>query len=301
MIPKFPEFKKLELSDKKDVENLTLRFTSYSDFNFSNMWAWDLKEEMGLSILNNNLVVKFTDYVNGQPVFSFFGDNMVNETARELIMFSEKNYKIDILKLVPEIIVSFLDKSKFDIIPDINSHDYVYSVKHLANMNSWKGHSSSKSIRQFIKSHPDYVVKICSLQEIVKNEYIDIFEKWMKSKNIKNSLEFKEYQAFKRFLEIKDKNIKVVSLYKNNQLIGFTMYEICSETYAIVHFSKTNLSFQKKVNDILIWEEVKFLNEQKIVYSNWQQDLGILGLRKSKEKYKPAFFLNKFFVKRHDK
>lgn len=299
MIPKFPEFKKIELSDKKDVENLTSRFPPYSDFNFSNLWAWDLKGEMGLSILNNNLVVKFTDYVNGQPFFSFLGDNMMNETARELIMFSEKNYKTNILKLMPEIIVSFLDKSEFDVISDKDSNDYVYSVKHLINMNNWRGHSSSKGIKKFLKLYPDYVVKICSLQEIVKDDYIDFFKKWTKAKNIKNFLEFKEYQAFKRFLEIKDDNIKVVSLYKNKFLIGFTMYEICSDTYALSHFIKTDTSYHGNVNDILNWEEAKFLDTHRILYFNWQQDLGIPGLRKSKEKYKPDSFFNKFFVKKH--
>ena len=297
MIPKFPEFKKIELSDKKDVEKFTSKFPPYSDFNFSNMWAWDIKEEMGLSILNNNLVVKFTDYVNGQPFLSFLGDNMVNETVRELIMFSEKNYKTNILKLIPEIIISFLDKSEFNAISDIDSRDYVYSVKHLSNINIWKGHSSSKGIKKFLKLHPDYVVKVCSLQDIVKDEYIDIFKKWIKAKNMDNFLEFKEFQAFKKFLELKDDNIKIVSLYKNKFLIGFTMFEICSNSYSLAHFSKTDISYYGNINDILNWEEAKFLSVQKILFSNWQQDLGIPGLRKSKEKYKPDSFFNKFIVK----
>ena len=91
MIPKFPNFKKLELTDKKEVEKITFKFPPYSDFNFTNMWSWNLKNEMGLSILNDNLVVKFIDYVNGQPFLSFLGDNLVNETVRELIIFSENS------------------------------------------------------------------------------------------------------------------------------------------------------------------------------------------------------------------
>lgn len=298
MIPQFPELKKLELSDKKDVDTFTSRFPPYADFNFSNMWAWDLKEEMRLSILNNNLVVKFTDYINGQPFFSFLGNNMVNETARELIVFSEKNYKTNILKLVPEIIINFLDKSEFDATSDIDSNDYIYSVKHLINMDNWKGHSSSKSIRQFIKLYPDHVVKICSIREILKDEYIDMFERWAKSKGIEEYSEFKEYQAFKRFLEIEDDNVKVVSLYKNSLLLGFTMFEICSNEYVISHFSKTDTAYNG-VNDFLNWEEAKILDKQGVQYFNWEQDLGIPGLRKSKEKYKPDFFLNKFLVKKH--
>ncbi len=32
MIPKFPNFKKIELSDRADVEKFTLKYPPYSDF-----------------------------------------------------------------------------------------------------------------------------------------------------------------------------------------------------------------------------------------------------------------------------
>ena len=52
MLPTFPEFKPLELSDKNDVENFTSKFPPYSDFNFVSMWCWDIKEEMRISLFD---------------------------------------------------------------------------------------------------------------------------------------------------------------------------------------------------------------------------------------------------------
>jgi len=46
MIPEFPQFKNLELTDKIDVEKFTSKFPPYSDFNFVSMWSWDIKGEM---------------------------------------------------------------------------------------------------------------------------------------------------------------------------------------------------------------------------------------------------------------
>jgi len=37
-LPLFPEFKKLELSDKEAVEKITHKFPSYSDFNFTKIF-----------------------------------------------------------------------------------------------------------------------------------------------------------------------------------------------------------------------------------------------------------------------
>jgi uncharacterized protein len=300
MIPEFPKFKRIELSDKKDVEKFTSKFPPYADFSFSNIWIWNLKENMGLSILNDNLVVKFTDYLDGQLFFSFLGENMVNETARELIIFSKKRYKTNILRLVPEIATNFLDKSEFDVIPDANSHDYVYSVSHLANMNAWTKNSLSKGIRRFIKKNPDYIVKQHSIQEVSEDEYLRMFKSWSDNKNIKDHFELNEYKALKRMFQIKDKNIKIISLYLDDVLIGFTVFEIFSDDYAVSHFAKADISQHSSVYAVLNWEEAKILKKRGIKYYNWEQDLGIEGLKKSKMKYKPTLFLNKFFVKKHE-
>lgn len=299
MIPTFPNFKKLELTDKKDVENFTSKFPPYSDFNFSNMWAWDLKGEMGFSVLNGNLVVKFSDYLNGQPFLSFLGDNLVNETAKELIEFSKKNYKTSVLKLVPETIVSFLDKKEFDATSDSDSKDYIYFINHLVSMDTWSQSTISKGIRRFIKEYPDYIIKENSLEEISEDKYLEIFKRWSENKSIANHFELNEYKALKRVFQIKDKNLKIISLYLKDVLVGFSLFEILANGYALSHFAKTDTSYHSSVYDVLDWEEVKILKEQGIKYYNWQQDLGIQGLRKSKEKYKPDSFFNKFFVKKN--
>src|SRR3989344_6357117 len=118
MIPEFPEFKNLELSDKEDVEKFTGKFPPYSDFNFVSMWSWDIKGEMRLSMLNENLVVRFTDYLTGEPFYSFLGDNKVNETVEELLEFSKKESLPLELKLIPEEVVKDLDQIKFKAIED---------------------------------------------------------------------------------------------------------------------------------------------------------------------------------------
>ena len=55
MIPEFPEFKILELSDREEIECVTKHFPPYSDFHFMQMWIWDIHEPVTLSKLNNNL------------------------------------------------------------------------------------------------------------------------------------------------------------------------------------------------------------------------------------------------------
>jgi len=296
MLPEFPKFKQIELSDREDVEKITNKYPPYSDFNFVSMWSWDIKGEMRISILNGNLVVRFTDYLTKEPFFSFLGDNKVDETTKELISFSEKEYNKNFLKLIPENTINNLSKSDFNFSSEQDSYDYIFSISHFSNMDKWPKHSSSKNIRSFFKSYPNYVVKNNYIKDLDKSNYLKMFKKWADNKGLENSLELNEYKALDRIFQIKQDNVKVISLYVNNILVGFTIYEILSAKYVISHFAKADMECHRGTNDILNWAEAKILDSFGVEYFNWEQDLGIPGLRKSKEKYHPVFYLKKFIV-----
>ena len=294
MIPEFPDFKKLELSDKQDIEGFTRKFPPYSDFNFANIWAWDTQHKMRVSQLNGNLAVLFNCYVSGKHFYSFIGENKISETASELIAFSKKSLSENEIRLIPEEIANALPP-EFTVAPDRDSHDYIYSVAHLANMNNW-ANTTGRGIRQFVKSHPGHIVKQSSIKEIPKDEYARVFKRWATNKKIEDHFELNEYKAFERFMQVDDKNIEVISMYVNDTLAGFTSYEILPNHHAISHFIKADTGCHRGINDALSWEEAKQLAARGIKHCNWEQDLGIPGLRSSKERYSPSHFMKKFVV-----
>jgi hypothetical protein len=294
MIPSFPNFKKLEMTDRNDVERFTSEFPNYADFNFTNLWIWNIYDGMAISQLNDNLVVIFNDYLSGTLFLSFVGKNKIPETASELIKFSEQKYGASFLKLVPEEIANILDKSGFTITSDTDSHDYIYSISQIANMDKWPKSSLGKKIRQLLKKNLDCVVRLSSLQEITPEEHKEMFKRWARSKD--DLFESREYIAFERLLQMGDKNMKVVSLYIEKVLVGFTVYEILPSGYALSHFAKADTSLYPYAYNILNWEEAKILKGQGIEYCNWEQDLGIQGLRDSKLKYDPCLLLKKYII-----
>ena len=287
-IPEFP--------DQEEVKKFTDQFLPYSDFNFANLWSWDIHQKMMIGQLYKNLVVLFNDYITGEHFLTFIGKNKITETASELIAFSKRNYHTSFLKLIPEEIAAVLSEAGFNVAHDRDAYDYIYSVEHLATMNNWSKNTSGKRIRNVLKSDAKYVVKQSSIEEILKEEHLELFKKWANNKNINTHFELNEYKAFERLLQIKDKNIEVISLYVNNLLVGFTVYEIISEDYAISHFAKVDKRYHHSISDLLNWEEAKCLDKKGIKYFNWELDLGITGLRYAKEKYHPAFFFKKFII-----
>ena len=299
MIPQFPAFKNIEISDEKDitafVENAAL--PPYSDFCFVNMWIWNTAGKLMISQLHGNLVVLFSDYASGVPLLSFIGKSELGKTASQLLQFLDKNHLPPQLKLIPKEIADELTEGGFKVEPDEDSHDYVYLVENLADMDKWHKSTKSKNIRRFIKKNPGYKVVHVSLDELPAEELKALFWKWSDNKGISNVCELNEYKAFERLLQIDHKNIKIVLLYMSEKLVGFTVYErVPDGEFALSRFAKADVTIDASIYDILNWEEAKVLKREKIVYYNWEQDLGIPGLRYSKEKYRPILRLKKFTV-----
>jgi hypothetical protein len=296
VIPNFPEFKKLEWTDKENVEQFTKGFQPYSDFNFVSLWSWNTREKMMLSQLNGNLVILFWDYITETPFLSFIGRTLSIRTAQSLLEYSRKKLQVYSLKLIPEETAEYLYPSLFDVSLDADSHDYVYSISYLRSLHTLPltNNNAAHGCRQFLKTFPSYKVINCTDGQIDSKIYQNLFQEWANKKHLQCP-SLNEFKAFNRMLE-KNENNNLLSIWLDNEMISFSTYEIISSEFAVSHFSKTVCN-HRGAYDILLWEVAKALEVLKIEYLNFEQDLGIEGLRVAKKKYKPVFYLRKFIVK----
>ena len=293
----FPNFKKLELTDRKDVENITKDFPPYSDFNFVSMWAWNVNETMKLSILNNNLVILFNDYLSDKHYLSFIGKNKINETASELIAFSKETEGHGILKYIPEEVAKNISDSLFKVILNKDNCDYIESIPDLAKLDKLKN-NRGRQCRQFLKLFPDFKLKLCTIEEINKNEIKDIFIRWAKNKQL-NYYDLVEFKAFEKCLQLKDKNTWILSIYVENIIIGFQMIGFLSNDYVMCEFRKADVNF-KGIYPFIEWKSAEILFEMGIKYINIQVDLGINGLRNNKIESNPNFLLHSFNIEKNE-
>ena len=297
MIPQFPDFKLLEYTDKKDVENLLQGFPTYSDFNFTSLHVWNVKNEMLISKLNGNLVVCFSDYITGNPFMSFLGIKEASETAAILIAHSKAKYDLPMLKLIPETVIQFLPESDFCLIPERDSFDYIYPVPFFKLLSEQPAKCKPATLlRSFLKSYPLYAVTTLPLIDTNTDELRCIFRRWADNRGM-DYRSLHEFLAFDRLLKSNNRNISVTTMAVSDALVGFIVIEILDQENAICHFFKANVSY-KGVYDSLLWEVGKMLDDRGIQYLNFEQDLGIDTLRQSKEKYKQHSFLKKYIVER---
>lgn len=293
MIPYFPKFKPLELCDKFEVEKFTSKFPPYNDFSFTNLWAWDIHNKTMISDLNNNLVILFHDYITNKPFFSFIGENLIENTALSIIEYSEKEYNVPYLKLIPEHIINHFQNNNWIVVSDKDSDDYILSVAFLKEMDKLTKNNLAKAIKYFVKTYSNYSIEYDSLNDIENKLYFELIDDW----NNLSGLCINERMALKKYFELEQSEIKIHSLFIDNKLIAFNTCEFSEKDYAISHFSKANKAY-KGAYEFLCMEEAKYLSNQGIKFLNIEQDLGIEGLRFAKQKFRPSHFLKKYILKR---
>lgn len=300
MLPKFPEFKKLELSDRGDVEKIFSKYDPYSDFDFPSMWSWDVNSEIRISEIDGNLIAILSDHFSGEYFYTFLGDRDVNKTLKLIFAFSEiTENSLPILRAVPEVSLKDIDLKKYLLEIDLNNCDYIYNTEDLATYEGSKYSHKRKLFNRFARNNPNANVAILDLnKEEVKKEILDLSRLWIKNKVTEDEgLDLnKELKAIARFLGAGFKEAIGVGLMIEGKLIGYQLCTLLPNKYAICHFGKIDTHYRDSF-EYMMSKNAAILFERGVEYLNTEEDLGLPHLRFSKDSYRPSLILRKYTIR----
>ncbi len=293
MINNYPAFTKLDFTHKDFITEFTSRYEPYSDFNFVSLYSWSFENSAEISLLNDNLVIKLPDYITGKTVISILGNQKINQSMSELL---SQPFEI---KLVPEIVIKELaDTENIEATPDRNNHDYIYLLEDQASLGGRKFKRKRNRLSVFLRSYEDRI----TIQEFLLtnegkiNELEKLFKHWAIERQRDEPEVAHEKDAILRLLDKADHfNLKCYEVLIDNKMVGFSINEILSSEYAVCHFHKSLVSY-KDLDIFLSTYVAKQLLSEGCKFVNWEQDLGIEGLREAKESYYPAKYLNKYKI-----
>lgn len=301
MIPTFPQFKKIEVSDREFVESHTRNYSPYSDFNFTSMYSWNVDDKMMLSELNGNLVVCFTDYITSQPFYSFLGTKMLDKTANALIHLSIRDDFGSALKLIPSIIAENLSSYDFDVEENTDQADYITSVYRLYTYSGRELAAKRRQHSLFSRRHTDFIFRELNLADKkIREDIRNLFSIWLTNKSKDLSMEEEhEFVALQRCLNICFETFIATGIFIDGSLVAFWILEDLKNGYAISHFEKADLGRYIGIFPFLKQKTAEILRKHDLVYVNLEQDLGIPGLRTSKKSYYPQHYLKKYTITLH--
>lgn len=302
MIPQFPNFTKVSLDNRAAIEEYTHKHQPYSDFNFASLWSWDATDERMVSVLNDNLIVKFTDYSTNEPLFSFLGKNLVNETAKTLISYAKEIGVTPKLGLIPKESADEINCSALEVVEDKDNFDYLFSISDLAYLQGSKYKSKRRLSKGFERNFQE-----CNIDFKVTNSkdkfFVSEVEKVIRKWEINKQAEEKDYEleneefAIKKLLSASEyKEILLSLLFVNKEIVGFSIDELLPNKFVMSHFFKADKSF-KGAFEFLNERVSEHLLAKGHSYWNWEQDLGIESLHRSKVSYRPIGFIKKYTVR----
>ena len=299
VLPNFPKFEKLKLDHKDLLQAMVSNFPS-SDFNFAGLFTWDVEGLVEISSLNDNLIMRSADYLTHEAFYTFLGDNNLEETIMALTKYSKDHGEQTTFRLIPESVAIKINPVMHKVIEDRDNHDYIYRVSDLSDMVGSKYRSNRRRISRFTRLYGSKITeKELDLNDEKTTKDIEsVMAKWQKSRRKHIDDVRDEFVAINKALtHHKALGMRAFGIFDAKELIAFQIFEILPGKVAIGHFEKADSKYVE-VFSYLKHALAKHLSNMRVETYNTEQDLGLPGLRKSKEMDNPASFIKKYTVTR---
>jgi hypothetical protein len=189
----------------------------------------------------------------------------------------------------------------FHIAEDRDNFDYVYSTEKLSELQGSAFKKKRQLAQRFKREHPQSSIGLISLSEEGTHAQIKhLLSQWEKNKQNENkdcNLEHESVALSRLLNSAVNQNVFMTCVFDGEVMVGFGIDEILPNRSAISHFVKADIRY-KGIYEFINQKISSYLVSQGVKLWNWQQDLGLEGLRRVKLSYEPAYFLKKYMVSR---
>lgn len=300
-IATFPNFSKLDMGLKNSYNQLYAQYPPYSDFSFGNLVIWlNQFQDLKISLLHDNIVIRCRNlFEDGKEIISILGDNRIDESLDALFSYLKSAGLPPHLDMVPEIVIKSLkDASQYKVQLERDNSNYILSTSLLASLEGSAYGRLRRQMRRFEELHKNnYVIKEIDLtdpqevQKIVNNIHL-----WDKIYTHNDQERQESIVINTSLLYAKELGFRNLSLFVDGKVQAITLYQkIPQKQYVIGNHTKANYKYRNAFN-FLIHHLALRLNDEGIEFINFEQDLGLSGLREHKLGLRPISFLEHYSV-----
>lgn len=291
LVPQPITFESKELINSYFKQKCTLS----SEFTFTNLFMWQKSYNMHFATPEGLLTI-IPQHGNG-PLSATYpvGDGDVKAAVRKILDYFEHVGEPPLLRLYNDISRYQLETEfpdTFIFTEDVNSHDYVYRTSDLINLSGNKYHGKRNHVNRFKSTYnyeyhrmtPDY-----------KDKCMEMFKGWVDSKKDSVPGIDEQFDAVSTLLENWEKlDITGGCLTVDGEMVAFSFGEqLCADgSMAVIHLEHANTDYTGSfaaMNQQFLeheWSSFEFVNRE--------EDMGLEGLRRAKESYKPCFMVKKY-------
>ena len=195
---------------------------------------------------------------------------------------------------IPETTAGFLRQAGLTVTPDEDNSDYVYRTADLAELKGEKYHKKRNLVAQCLETHN------CRYEALTRKlipDCIASLDQWCFARREDLTPELAaEYQAIREmFTHYEQLELSGGAVLVNGCVQAYAVGEALTPTTAVCHFEKAASEVKGLGQVINQWFAANAVRQFE--YVNREQDLGIPGLRHSKQSYYPHHQVHKFIAR----
>lgn len=264
------------------------------EYSFANLYMWG---RQNATVLYDHLVL-FSQY-NRRSVYPFPVGRGDKKAVIDAIIADSKERGIPCrftgLTSRERGILEELYPNMFRFHCDRDFFDYVYDINDLADLRGRKFHSKRNHYNRFREMYPDYrVEELCEKNLAQAKEMIDEWYEERLKESPDSDFQMEQVAIKKAFSHYNELGMDGIAIFMGDDIVAVTLGSHTSKNTIDVHFEKG----RRDINGVyaaINCEFARFIRDKypEIEYLNREDDMGLEGLRKAKESYRPHHLVEK--------
>jgi hypothetical protein len=299
--------KPLEIIDKSLFDNY---FRNYppenSEFTFTNLFMWRNYYNFFFMEFKEHLILFSFDYLKNRrkPISTDANDYTyffppIGPNPDEIIIDLFKNISnIEIHRVTEKISEKVIHHEKFTelnlgLFEDRNNWDYVYTREEILNLAGNKYRQNRRWLQRFIANY-NYEFKLITSDLIEKCKELQLEWCIMRACTEDESLEAEQEAIYEALDNFEALGFSGGLICVEDKCAAYTFGEMLNDGTLVIHIEKAHSEYEGAYQAINNF----FLKNCCVnaIYVNREQDLGIEGLRRAKESYKPIYMIKKNII-----
>lgn len=298
--------KEIKLEDKALFNSYFHKYPPQtSEFTFTNLYMWRnfygfnfMEWREHLLLFSRNIFEAKKIPASGNKKALYFFLPIGPNPAEIIVSLFEDLKDVEFYRVPERISENIRNHNKFssldiDIMEDRDNWDYVYEAENLRNLPGNRYRQNRRWLNKFLENY-DYEFKILTEKEVELCKKLQL--EWCVLRECEDDEGLKEeelaiYDALDNYLAL---GYQGALICVDDKCVAYTFGEMLNQETMVIHVEKAHMDYEgayQAINNLFLKNSFK-----NVIYVNREQDLGVPGLRRAKESYKPIKMVKKSII-----